>query len=75
MPYNKYNNANADKLHEDIEFVGIARATWIDSDESSRKIAGILIDTRFLIENWIKRCDKSFNDLMNLIETKVGASE
>ena len=75
MPYNKYNNANIDKLHEDIEFIGIARATWIDSDESSRKIAGILIDTRFLIENWIKRCDKSFNDLMNLIETKVGASE
>lgn len=75
MPYNKYKNTNIDKLHENIEFIGIARATWIDSDESSRKIAGILIDTKFLVENWIKRCDKAFDDLMQMIETNVGDSE
>lgn len=72
MPYSKYENQNKDKLNKDIEFIGIAKAKWIDSKENDRKIAGILIDTKFLVDNWVKNCDQTLNELISLIEKSVG---
>lgn len=72
MPYNKHSSDNPGELDGDIEFIGIAKADWIDADEHSRKIAGILIDTRFLVENWIRGCDSAFSELTDTIEVKVG---
>ena len=42
MPYSKTNNEHKDKLKNNLEFVGIANAKWIDSTgETSRNIIGI----------------------------------
>lgn len=77
MPYNKYNNANMDKLHENMEFIGIATAEWFDKadKEKNRKIAGLLIDTKFLIDNWAKNSDSTVRDLVDLISKNIGGSD
>ena len=74
MPYNRKSNINHDKLHENMEFIGIATAKWFDKDdkEKNRKIAGILIDTKFLIDNWARNNDSTVNDLITIIHEKVG---
>ena len=74
MPYNKYNNINKDKLHENLEFIGIGSAEWFDENDSekNRKSAGILIDTKFLIDNWAKNSDSTVNELVDLINKKIG---
>ena len=72
MPYSKTRNVHADTFNKDIEFVGIGSAKWIETNESNRKIAAILIDTKFLINNWIKCSDQIVDELITLINEKVG---
>lgn len=72
MPYSKTRNDHADMFNKDIEFVGIGSAKWIEANESNRKIAAILIDTKFLINNWIKSSDPIVDELITLIKEKVG---
>lgn len=74
MPYNKNNNANIDKLNKDIEFIGIAKAKWFEKNdkEKNRKIVGLLIDTKFLVDNWTKNSDITINNLVKLISDYVG---
>ena len=75
MPYSKNENIHKDRFNKDIEFVGIARAKWIDDEyETNRKIAGILVDTRFLINNWVKKNQDHINDLIEVIESNIRSS-
>ena len=72
MPYSKDTNDHNDVLNKNIEYVGIATAKWFDnSNQNNRKIVGILIDTKYLINNWIKRNEDNINEIIELIEAKV----
>lgn len=73
MPYSKTENIYKDRFNRNIEFVGIARAKWIDSKgETSRNIAGILIDTKFLINNWVRKNQDNIDAIVTAIEQNVG---
>lgn len=73
LPYSKNQNAHKDKFDENMEFVGIAKAKWIDSEgESSRRIVAILVDTKFLITNWLKKNEDNISGIIDLIEKNVG---
>ena len=73
MPYSKTNNEHKDKLKNNLEFVGIANAKWVDSTgETSRNIIGILLDTNFLIDNWVKKNEDNIDSIIDLIEKNVG---
>lgn len=72
MPYSKTTNIHKDRFNKDIEFIGIARAKWIDaSGETNRNIAGILLDTNFLINNWIKKNPDHISDIIEIIEDNI----
>ena len=63
-------------LHENLEFIGIGSAQWFGEDdtEKNRKIAGVLIDTKFLIDNWAKNSDSTVNEIVDLISKKIGGT-
>lgn len=72
MPYSKIKNIYNDELKNNMEFVGIATAKWYDStNTNSRRIAGILIDTNYLINNWINKDEDNLNSIIKLIEDNV----
>ena len=72
MPYSKTTNIHHDRFNKDIEFIGVARAKWIDaSGETNRNIAGILLDTNFLINNWIKKNPDHISDIIEIIEDNI----
>lgn len=72
MPYSKTTNIHHDRFNKDIEFIGVARAKWIDaSGETNRNIAGILLDTNFLINNWIKKNPDHISDIIEIIENNI----
>jgi hypothetical protein len=72
MPYSKKANIHNDKFNKDIEFIGVARAKWIDaSGETNRNIAGILLDTNFLITNWVKKNPDHINDIIEIIKGNI----
>ena len=72
MPYSKKTNIHRDRFSKDIEFIGIARAKWIDSQgETNRNIAGILLDTNFLINNWVRKNQDNINDIIDVIENNI----
>lgn len=76
LPYSKLDNLYKESFNENMEFVGIAKAKWIDSDaENSRRIAAILVDTNFLINNWIKKDEDNIERITKLIEKNVGGSK
>ncbi len=65
MPYNK------GVCDDNIKYIGAARAAWPDEDRK-KKIAGILIDTRFLVENWTRGSNKTtFDELTKMIEDHI----
>lgn len=73
LPYSKEKNAHHDRFNENLEFGGIAKAKWIDSDgESSRRIVAILVDTKFLITNWLKKNEDNISGIIEIIEHNVG---
>ena len=73
MPYSKTANIHRDRFNKNIEFVGIARAKWIDSNgETSRNIAGILVDTNFLINNWVRKNQDNIDAIIETIEENIG---
>ena len=78
MPYSKKENKNASRFNHDIEFVGVGHATWIeDENEHNRKIAAVLIDTRFLTMNYLRQNDNAIEQLIDIIEKRIagGSSE
>lgn len=72
MPYSKTTNIHKDRFNKDIEFIGVARAKWIDaSGETNRNIAGILLDTNFLINNWVRKNPDNINGIIEIIEDNI----
>lgn len=72
MPYSKDTNKHKDVLNKNIEYVGIATAKWYENNESNnRKIVGILVDTKYLIQNWINKNQDNINEIIDIIEKKV----
>ena len=58
--------------NKDIEFIGVARAKWIDANgETNRNIAGILLDTNFLITNWVRKNPDHINEIIEIIEDNI----
>lgn len=78
LPYSKETNIHKDRFNHDFEFVGIGRARWFTEDETeeaaNRRIAAILIDTKFLINNWVRKNEDNIDDLIRLIELHVGGN-
>lgn len=73
LPYSKTQNRHADLFNEDMEVAGIGQATWLDAaGNNSRKIVAILLDTRFLISNWISRNEDNIDGIVSLIEQSLG---
>ena len=72
MPYSMTNNLHSDIFNKEFEFIGNATAKWADSEEyKHRKIAAILIDTKYLINNWNKKDINNLNMLSDLITKKL----
>lgn len=72
MPYSSKNNIHKDIYNKELEFVGIATAKWYDNNNANnRRIVGILIDTNFLVNNWIKKDEDNVNNIINIIEKNV----
>jgi hypothetical protein len=61
-----------------IEFVGVGRARWFVEDKAedsaNRNIAAILIDTKFLVNNWVKKNEDNIDALIRLIESNIGGA-
>ena len=73
LPYCKTNNIHHDRFNKNLEFVGIAKATWYDSEDvNSRNIVAVLIDTKFLLTNWVKKNEDDIDSIIQLIEKNVG---
>ncbi len=73
MPYSKTTNIHKDRFNKDLEFVGIAKAKWLESSgETHRSIVGLLVDTNFLIDNWFKKSDDNIDVISAMIEKNIG---
>lgn len=53
MPYNKHNNPFG--LRKNYENIGYAFGEWRDNTTSFEKIQGILVDTRYLMQNYANK--------------------
>lgn len=67
MPYNKKDN-KFEIFHDDFENVGEAVALWRDNLECYEHIQGILIDVRYLMENYRSKSKDDILKLANAIE-------
>ncbi|MBR1614275.1 MAG: hypothetical protein IJ673_02220 [Treponema sp.] len=63
MPY------ESKKADENMKFVGSARTDYKAEDKPYYKIKAILVDTKWLMENY-NRNDKMIRELAELIERK-----
>ena len=73
MPYSKEINSHKELFNKDIEFVGMATAKWFDEKdkETNRRIAGILVDTNFLINNYLKKDPDNYSAIIKIIEENI----
>lgn len=69
LPYNKYKNCF--NFHKNFENFGYALGEWRDNNISFEYIQGILVDTRFLIENYTKKSESIFYELADSIENSL----
>ncbi|EMG89276.1 LlaJI family restriction endonuclease [Helicobacter pylori] len=65
MPFNRFNNPL--KLSNIFENIGFANGEWRDNLKQYENIQGILIDTKFLMQNY----NKKSNDLLKLLAKNV----
>ncbi|WRB06315.1 LlaJI family restriction endonuclease [Helicobacter pylori] len=65
MPFNRFNNPL--KLSNIFENIGFANGEWRDNLKQYENIQGILIDTKFLMQNY----NKKSNDLLRLLAKNV----
>ncbi len=65
MPFNRFNNPL--KLGNIFENIGFANGEWRDNLKQYENIQGILIDTKFLMQNY----NKKSNDLLRLLAKNV----
>lgn len=75
LPYSKDTNIHRDRFNGYLEYVGMGKAKWFTDEETqvatNREIAAILIDTKFLISNWVRKNEDNINTLTRLIENRV----
>ncbi len=65
MPFNRFNNPL--KLSNIFENIGFANGCWRDNLKKYENIQGILIDTKFLMQNY----NKKSNNLLKLLAKNV----
>ncbi len=65
MPFNRFNNPL--KLSNIFENIGFANEKWRDNLKQYENIQGILMDTKFLMQNY----NKKSNDLLKLLAKNV----
>ncbi len=65
MPFNRFNNPL--KLGNILENIGFANGEWRDNLKQYENIQGILMDTKFLMQNY----NKKSNDLLKLLAKNV----
>ncbi len=65
MPFNRFNNPL--KLSNIFENIGFANGGWRDNLKKYENIQGILMDTKFLMQNY----NKKSNDLLKLLAKNV----
>ncbi len=65
MPFNRFNNLL--KLSNIFENIGFANEKWRDNLKQYENIQGILMDTKFLMQNY----NKKSNDLLKLLAKNV----
>ena len=75
LPYSKDMNIYHERFNHNIEYIGKGKAKWFTDEEThettNREIAAILIDTNFLVNNWIKKCEDNIDTLTQLIECHI----
>ncbi|PUD25125.1 LlaJI family restriction endonuclease, partial [Helicobacter pylori] len=70
MPFNRFNNPL--KLSNIFENIGFANGEWRDNLKQYENIQGILIDTKFLMQNYNKKSNNLLKLLAkNVEETKI----
>lgn len=65
MPFNRFNNPL--KLNNILENIGFANGEWRDNLKQYENIQEILMDTKFLMQNY----NKKSNDLLKLLAKNV----
>ena len=79
LPYCKDDNQHVDRLNHYLEFVGTGRAKWFEDDQTrkstNRRIAAVLIDMKFLINNWLRKDIETIDTLTCLIEHHVSGAK
>lgn len=73
FPYNKYKNCF--NFQKNFENFGYALGEWKNNDKSFEYIQGILVDTRFLIENYTRKSKTIFYELVDSIENSLENSQ
>ena len=75
LPYSKETNFHKERFFENLVFIGIGTAKWFSENETAtspnRQIAAILIDTKYLINNWVRKNDDNIDHLISLIEKHI----
>lgn len=77
LPYSKTENVKRERFSHNLEFVGIGKAEWYNDytqKNSFRDIFAILIDTRFLVENWTRKNSDNIDNLIETIESNINWS-
>lgn len=69
IPYNKDNNPFGIDKH--FAYIGEANSDWKDNTYNYERVQGILIDTRFLINNYDSFHMNNIRDLANVIENTL----
>lgn len=71
LPYNKYNNPF--QLNSNIEYVGFSESSWKNksSNKYYDKISVILIDTKYLIDCYVRCDDNTIGKLISSIQKIV----
>lgn len=66
MPYNKINNLFG--LNQNFENIGFANGEWRSNLKTYEVIKGILIDTKFLMQNY----DRQYHELKKCLSKSIG---
>ncbi len=71
--YNAFLMPFAKTTGSDTEYksIGIATADWKSSDKSYEKVVGVLLDTKYLINNCSRMSNPEIEKLSNMIEKRV----
>ncbi len=66
MPFNKNK-----KQDDEYKFVGIATADWKDRDKQYENVVGLLLDTKYLMDNCYRQNDGEIEKISGVIENSI----